>query len=296
MGFANNFRYLLQHPITRRDRLRAVGRWLRWQSGSRLLGNAVICDWVGDVRFIARRGEAGLTGNIYCGLHEFPEMGFLLHFLRAGDLFVDVGANVGSYSLLAGGVVGAQGIAFEPVPETFERLTDNIRLNRLDGVVHCRRCAVGSSPGSIAFTSKQNTMNRAVAPGEVCDSSVKVEVVDLDSALGGANPVLMKVDVEGFESEVIRGAASVLARSSLKAVIMEINGSGELYGVRDDFIVKRMLDLGFKILRYEPFARSLMPLETTSVAGANAIFVRDENFVAARVAQAPQFDILGVRV
>jgi hypothetical protein len=49
----------------------------------------------------ATSGMTGATGNLYVGLHEFEEMAFLLHFLRPGDLFADVGANVGSYTILA---------------------------------------------------------------------------------------------------------------------------------------------------------------------------------------------------
>jgi len=48
---------------------------------------------VNGSKFLVKTGETGLTGNIYTGLHEFPDMGFLLHFLRAEDLFVDIGAN-----------------------------------------------------------------------------------------------------------------------------------------------------------------------------------------------------------
>lgn len=50
----------------------------------------------------------GATGNIYVGLHEFEDMAFLLHVLRRTDLFVDVGANIGSYTILAGGAAGAK--------------------------------------------------------------------------------------------------------------------------------------------------------------------------------------------
>ena len=67
-------------------------------------------------------------------------MGFLLHVLRSEDLFVDVGANVGSYTILACSVVGARGISFEPVPSTYKRLVENMRLNHLDeiGRASCR--------------------------------------------------------------------------------------------------------------------------------------------------------------
>ena len=46
----------------------------------------------------------GATGNIYCGLYEFLDMAFLLHFLRNGDLFGDIGSNIGSYTVLATGL------------------------------------------------------------------------------------------------------------------------------------------------------------------------------------------------
>ena len=62
---------------------------------------------MGDVR------HDGATGNLYVGLHEFEEMAFLLHFLRRGDLFADVDANVGSYTILAAVAVGTEAIAFE---------------------------------------------------------------------------------------------------------------------------------------------------------------------------------------
>ena len=70
----------------------------------------------------------GATGNIYAGLHEFADMAFTLHFLRPDDLFMDVGANVGSYTLLASGVCKARTISFEPYPETMAALRRNIDL------------------------------------------------------------------------------------------------------------------------------------------------------------------------
>ncbi len=57
-------------------------------------------------------------------------MSFVLHFLRNTDLFIDVGANLGAYSILASSVSGARTIAFEPVPHTFQLLKNNIALNR----------------------------------------------------------------------------------------------------------------------------------------------------------------------
>lgn len=296
MSIANTVGFLLGHPITRQRRLQSVQRFLRWQLGSRLLGRPVVCDWINGVRFIAGRGEFGLTGNIYAGLHEFADMAFVLHFLRDSDLFVDVGANVGSYSLLACGAVKARGIAFEPVPGTFERLVDNIRLNRLDDRVCCHRKAVGAKPGSIAFTLESNTMNHAVAPGEQDVKTVEVEVVDLDSALGGVAPALLKIDVEGFETPVVEGGPATLGNPALKAVIMELNGSGERYGFDEKRLLRMMLDHGFKAYGYEPFSRTLVASSDPLAGGHNTLFLRDLDHVAARVAGAPRFKVLHTEV
>src|ERR1700738_1077325 len=95
--------YVWQHRLNAGGRWRAVGRVVRWQVASRLLAGPFALPFVGDTRLFARRGMTGATGNWYCGLHEVEEMAFMLHFLRPEDLFVDVGATVGSYTGKAAG-------------------------------------------------------------------------------------------------------------------------------------------------------------------------------------------------
>jgi len=80
----------------------------------------------------------GATGNIYVGLHEFEQMAFLLHCLRSEDIFIDVGANVGSYTVLASAAVGAKTIAFEPIESEYNGLMANIELNGIAHLVDAR--------------------------------------------------------------------------------------------------------------------------------------------------------------
>src|SRR5690606_18092896 len=124
-------------------------------------------------------GETGLTGNIYVGLQEYEEMAFILQALRAGDLFIDVGANSGAYTILACGAVGCDAYAFEPVPETFARLTENVRLNAIDGRVRCTGRAVGSTAGTLTMTSRRDTSNHILGDDESATMSVPVEVCTL---------------------------------------------------------------------------------------------------------------------
>ena len=132
MSAINTLNHLINHPLNKHARLSAVKRFLKWQIGSRILPGPAVIPWLNDSSFIASNGETGLTGNIYCGLHEFEDMAFIIHCLRKEDLFFDIGANVGSYTILAGAVCGAEVVSFEPVPSTFARLRHNIKINDLE--------------------------------------------------------------------------------------------------------------------------------------------------------------------
>jgi len=70
------------HPVVKNARLPAFMRFMRWQFKSRLFRRVYIKVRVGNSKYYVRNCEKGLTQNIYAGLSEFSEMGFLLHFLR----------------------------------------------------------------------------------------------------------------------------------------------------------------------------------------------------------------------
>ena len=91
-------RFFASHPLTHTSPIKAWQRWLSWQIKSRLR-DEVIVPWIGGQLLAVRRGMTGATGNVYAGLHEFADMMFLLHFLRERDLFLDIGANVGTQPL-----------------------------------------------------------------------------------------------------------------------------------------------------------------------------------------------------
>jgi len=293
MSLLSTIRFIANHPLNRAHKLGSIIRYAKWQIGSRLVPGAVVYEWVNGSKFIVKSGEKGLTGNIYCGLHEFPSMGFLLHFLRSEDLFVDVGANLGSYTILACSAVGARGVAFEPVPCTFTKLVENIRLNHLDGKVTCINKAVGNRVGTLAFTSTCNTTDHVLLSGEPCDNKIIVEVTTLDTALAGENPSLIKIDVEGYETPVLAGAQATLKKQMLKAVILELAGIGNRYGFDESKLVEGMLCNGFKTYSYNPITRKLTAVGGRDIHSGNTLFIRDISFVEDRLKTAPTVTING---
>ena len=150
----------------RTGKVAAIGRVIRWQLGSRLLPGPVLLPYVGTTRLFAARGMTGATGNWYCGLHEHCEMAFVLHMLRNSDHFLDVGANVGSYTVLSAGAVGARTTAMEPIPVTFGHLSRNVALNGLADHVRCWNGGLADRAGSLKFSSGLDTVNHVLAPGE----------------------------------------------------------------------------------------------------------------------------------
>jgi hypothetical protein len=149
-------RFIASHPLTRDRKLAAFARFARWQLESRLRSE-VIVPWIAGTRLAVRRGMRGATGNIYCGLHEFTEMAFTLHLLRVGDLFADIGANVGSYTVLAAGVCGARVVAVEPGARAGAALAKNVMLNSLGDQVSVQDVTLGASAGELAFSTAQDT-------------------------------------------------------------------------------------------------------------------------------------------
>lgn len=295
MSIFQTFKIIFDHPLTRTKRVAAYKRWLRWQLGSRIsLGGSVV-NFVGGTKFLAQPGMTGATGNIYCGLHECHDMGFVLHFLRKGDLFLDVGANIGSYTVLASGAVGAETICFEPVPETFQHLLDNIYLNRLIDCVSPLNVAVGSEAGEVEMMSDQDTVNRVVSGGGYSGAKVKVPAVTLDEILAGRVPKLIKIDVEGFETLVLRGAEHTLGDARLEAVLMELNGSGEAYGFDEEAIHQNMIASGFKQCSYNALTRELKISTDVSWTGNN-LYVRDPKSAQDLVNSAQRYSVIGMQL
>jgi len=286
--------FVLGHPLNRHRPFRALADYLGWQLRSRLVPGDHVHSWVMGTRFYARRGETGLTGNIYAGLHEYRDMAFAYHLLGHGDLFVDLGANVGSYTILVCGAAGADGIAVEPLPAAFARLEANVALNGLRERVHCVNVGLANKKGTLSFSADFDTMNHVVDKAMAGGNSVQVKVVALDSLLKKEKPVLLKMDLEGYELPVLRGGSRVLARGSLLAVICEVNQAGNRYGHHPRELFLLMKKSGFKSFLFDPFSRRLSLLAPGRQVDGNVIFARSLEKIRARLKKAPVLWVNGL--
>jgi FkbM family methyltransferase len=283
----NLIKLLITHPLNSSNKLKAILRFVRWQISVRINQFPIVYPFTENSKLLIKKSMTGATGNLYCGLHEFYDMGFLLHLLREGDVFIDVGANIGSYTILASAEIGAKTISIEPVPSTFCYLKDNIALNNIGNLVEAHNIGLAGSNGSIKFTGTLDTVNHVATNDD--KGVIEVQVDTLDSVVNARNPCLIKIDVEGYEFEVLKGACETLMNQSLKALIVELNGSGKRYGYEDNDVHKKLIDHGFTPFEYNPLTRSLSPIKT--FGSQNTIYIRDIDFVTHRVSEARKIKI-----
>jgi FkbM family methyltransferase len=172
--------------------------------------------------------------------------------LRPGDLFLDVGANIGSYSIWAA-ELGAKVIALEPAPDTFALLEENIALNKYP--ITPIQAAAGAMCGIARFTSGHDSTNHFARDGED-----EITVLTVDSLIGDQTLAGMKIDVEGFEIEVLYGCERALSEHRVRLIQLEWNEES-LAAVSADRkpIAELLTKYGYRLLRPNPVGK-LRPL------------------------------------
>lgn len=209
--------------------------------------------------------------SIYLGTFEPIESRWVRAYLKPGMTVVDVGANVGYYTFLAASLVGPTGrvYAFEPSPYAFERLAEAVRLN---GIPHITaiQSGLGEVRGKVRLFLPEQAGNHTpsmLASGMGRPIDVSVQTLDeyvVNEELNGID--LLKIDVEGFEPQVIRGAQQLLREHKVRAILCEFNtywlgrnhcSPRELY--------QTIVDFGFAPLEGPPHFK---------VSTENVVFVR----------------------
>lgn len=150
--------------------------------------------------------------------------------LAEGHCFVDVGANCGVFSLLAAKQVGPNGlvVSFEPCFATFAKLVRNIGLNGIGNVLPFNMAiATLTRPDLLDRGSTGHSGRYAIASGPVDESEMitSLSIKDFPGLLQviGERPIMVKIDVEGFEHSVLQGLEPVLEHPNTRAVVVEID-------------------------------------------------------------------------
>ena len=292
----SEFRWLLgcilKHPSNRGHRFSAFCRFAWWQIRKRLFKRPVIIR-VGETRRFKVVCDSPFSSTvIYNALPDWDEMNFLLRFLRPSDGFIDIGANVGFYTVLASTIVN-QGplLAFEANPRNAEVLRDQVELNSLENAeVFCT--ALGNSAGEISFIDSGRETGSIAEGGASAGKLITVPCARLDDCLDKrALPdcVVAKMDVEGCEALVLEGARKVMENGRITIWLFELNNVAlHEHGNSAESLLQMFSQYGYSIAYWDEDQQRIGRRGDKSDTGrANYLACRDIGSIERRVLAAP---------
>lgn len=193
------------------------------------------------------------TGRLGGGrLHEPVLTEHVLRTLSPGDTFVDVGAHLGWFSLLAA-ARGARVLAFEMQAGLAPLVQENVELNGFEERVSVIPCGLGSECGLVPYRRRSLSAAKGVSTEE--DEDVLLApCLTLDVALAGIRPALIKIDVEGFEGHVLEGGAETLARHR-PPLVLELHDASTRYGHSIAGVLRTLDGLGYRLERFASHRR-----------------------------------------
>ncbi len=247
-------------------------RLLARMSAAAGLGTTVELSGIDGLIVIADMADERILDVIHELRGENPEYDVLRSCLKAGDTFVDIGANFGTFSLLASRIVGTTGrvIAIEPQPV----LASNLRRSlSLSGVTNCElhEVACGRAKGESTLIIPRDDSGRAGFfpdfSGRPGSKPVEVQVSRLDDLVRSevsAGAMLIKIDVEGSELDVLAGAEETIS-TRRPTILIELNPwSAKAAGTSTSALVRRLTQLGYKsfsVVGSGPVDLSAIPLD-----------------------------------
>jgi FkbM family methyltransferase len=213
--------------------------------------------------------DSELSRLIYLNRFEKSEQTFTKRFLTKGDIFVDVGANIGLFSLIASKVVGQSGhvYAFEPCTDTYDRFQKNIKLAHLKNISSFPIALSDedrtldlrvSKDGFDAWNSFVNPSIESVFETESVQTMRWDDFAHRHSLFGKV--IMIKIDVEGWEMQVLEGMKNTLSRSDapvLQVEFTEENCHSNGYACKD--LYNALSNFGYRLFTYDVEENVLIP-------------------------------------
>lgn len=197
---------------------------------------------------------------IYTKWPEYYEMNFVLSHISDRSVFLDVGANIGVFSLLvASKIKDGKIYAFEPSLRPLANFYENIKLNNLADLIKVENVAIYEKNSQVRLIeSPISELNHFVYKGEDGSRGLLVRTVSLDSFLT-KNKVpfvdFIKIDVEGAEMFVLKGLNNYLSRGKVKILLIEVNKNSKFYGIEPEEVLTYMYKFKYNLYYFSEYGK-----------------------------------------
>lgn len=230
------------------------------------MGNGIRSDFIimdGQKLFLDK--EDSLMLSIKNNDHELTEIKFLKQIIKNGDTVLDLGANIGVYTLIFAKLVGKSGhvFAFEPDPTNFEILSKNVKENKHENVTLVQKAVSEKNDRIKLFVSKRNHASHRIFDSEEKRNSIEVDVITLDTYFKKIkNPInFIKMDVEGVEGATLLGASNIIKNSKDLVIMMEYFPKWiRKYGMNPEEILDSLIEKKFKLFNIDQKERKIFPI------------------------------------
>jgi len=227
------------------------------------------------IRMLVNPSDIGIAPGLFAGNYEIKETMMLKNLIKEGMIIVDIGANIGYYTLLASKCTGCQGkvYAFEPEPDNFRLLSRNVSLNHADNIVAVNKAVSNKAGKCRLFIDRKFLGSHSLSAGNLETKknaeSISVETVSLDSFFNETRNIdLIKMDAQGAEGMIIDGGMKTLKRT--ENLFIELWPYGvRNFGYEPDDITNKLKKLGFHTTRELPDFNKMLRHES-----ANLFFCR----------------------
>lgn len=206
--------------------------------------------------------------SIY-GIWEAFETELVKKEIKKGDIVLDIGANIGYYTLIFAKLVSEEGkvYAFEPDPNNFALLKKNVEINGYKNVVLVQK-AVSNKTGNLRlYLSKDNLADHRIYNSHDERRFVEIEAVRLDDFFKNYNGKIdfIKMDIEGSEGGAIQGMFELLEKNNVK-IITEFWPSGlKRFGMDPGEYLKLLIKIGFKLYEVNESEKKIKPVNTSTL-------------------------------
>lgn len=207
----------------------------------------------------------GSSKKVFAYDAEKEEVSLVYNFLQKGDVFIDIGAHIGYFTVTAAAKVGDTGQvhAFEPTPKTYEKLTENVQINTLKNV-KCNNIGLSDEPGVLSLnTDPQNEAYNSI--GKIAKEgvvSVQINTVKLDDYAEQHELIgkiaFIKIDVEGWETNVFKGASKVLSAQEAPVIMLEFSYANQIAaGSSCQELANSLTQFGYRLYTFNSKQRKL---------------------------------------
>lgn len=261
---------VFSHPYNKQYPLFAAYRIFKWHVQKIIFGkNPIPQIYWNSVRIFSWKNSLQSKWLNYNYYMDWKEFHLIARYCKPGNIIFDVGSNIGIYSLWMSTVAdnSVTIYAFEPHPETFLRLNKQVEYNKLSNII-TKQVALSDLNGNISFSNDRDDQNYIIPENhEIYSIQVKSQTLDNFCELNNISQIdFLKIDVEGAELLVFKGAIKMLQEHKINIIQFELNNEIDKFKFSKNDILQLLTKFGYSIYDYdivENVFLSLLSLDNT---------------------------------